>query len=175
MGRGIAYQYDHHIIVDFYELTQQMDDDDTKPLDSEDYDQDRVDDDWEHFKQQVADAFGASNDIEIYKENEVYLYAETDRLYIGVDRSGADGSPCIFLEAKMWTTTRITREGGFTYYHDTEHEYKIDRDAERGFNRLIKSYGNLIEYWTTGYTAAAYGPKKDGSFVKYERKAKVTE
>ncbi len=171
MGRGIAYQYPHHVLVDYYELTQQMADDDVTPLEPEDFDQDRITDDREWFKQEVADAFGAFNDIDISDGREAHLFAETDRLYIGVDHSGADGAPCIYLKAKTWETTRWSTDGMFRYYNTTEHDYNINRDAERGFNRLIKDFGNLIEYWTSGYTASAYGPQKDGSFKKYERKS----
>lgn len=170
MGRGVAYPHSHHVIVDYYALTEQLDDN-GNDVEPDEYDQDQSADDWNHFKEQVMLCFGA---WEIYHKSEGrerYLFAETDRLYIGIDYSGADSAPCIYLKPKTWETTRTKRNGMWMYYDVTEHEYNINRDAERGFNKLIKLYGNLIEYWTSGYTTSTYGPQKDGSYKSYNRKS----
>lgn len=127
MGRGIAYQYKYHMLLDA---------DDTNASDDPDS--------WDDFLYEVTSAFGAWKVRRKWVDNHAYLFAETDRLSIGIDNGG--GCACLFVLPK-------------TYQHNfsnEEVEYKIWREVEAGFNKLLNLYSGLFFYWTTAWTGSPY-------------------
>lgn len=127
MGRGIAYQYKYHLL-----------------LDADDVDAGGDPGYWKDFLYKVTSAFGACRARGKWVGSHAYLFAETDRLSIGID-NGGDCS-CLFVLPK-------------TYQHNfsnEEVEYKIWRDVETGFNKLFNLYPGLFFYWTTAWTSSPY-------------------
>lgn len=138
MGRGIAYPHQYHVIVDEYKLLG----------DEEEYFIRR--EEWDMFLEEVIAAFGATEIDTKWVDRESYLFAETDRFYIGCD--GGGGGPCIYLKPKTY--------GDVPYYEEGK-PYNLRLDAIRGFNKLIRMYGNILYYWTTAWTGSPYGPTRE--------------
>lgn len=147
MGRGIGYKYDHFLLIDEGEFTiyPPIIDENGEETEEIDYSSGEFDEvAFEEFKSNVTEAFGA---IELCKTvsagREAYYFAEDDRFKLGLDCSG--DTHCIFLEAneyEIWNSPYNYRE------------YKIDRDAKRGFNKLIKIYGgNFFRRPTSAWTS----------------------
>ena len=175
MGAGVAYQYDHHIILDLYQLYE-----DALP---EDFDKNAEDAHWEQadlesdaydwFQNLVLECFNAwaIRRLDPDKHNTL-LIGETDRLYIGIDATGADGSPCFYLKPKTyrrWERYKPEYEPEWMDY-----DYILNADAKRGFNRLIKRAPGLIRFWTSGYTSSKYGSQSDGNYIEYSRTQEKT-
>jgi hypothetical protein len=133
MGRGVAYRYDYFMLIDEdYFLIQ---------VGENEYENDEWA--WKCFKDRVLDLFKA-NKISRMKESwygpsEASYFGETDRLIIGIDYSG--GMPCLFVEPKEWED----RWGNLK-------PYKIRKEVDRTFNRLVKEYEGLFYYPTSAWT-----------------------
>lgn len=136
MGRGSAYQHKYHMLIDDDEFFFLPEGEKESEFDEEA---------WGDFLAEIVVAFNAwelSN--EKWLDREKRIYAETDRLSIGIDSSG--GSPCVFVEPKTYTRQ----------VWGDEFEYKIWREVERGFNKLLALYPGIFRYWTTAWTSEPY-------------------
>lgn len=146
MGRGIAYPYEHFLIIE--EDDFQIHDDDNNVID---FDEMAFTD----FQEQAAKCFKAEllKKEDYSNRRESYIFAEHDKFNMGIDYSG--GSPCIFLEPKEY-------EKGDYFY-----EYKIDRFAVPGFNKLINLYGQTLTKATSPWTSETiqhYETRKQNHF-----------
>ena len=111
------------------------------------------DPDWDHvsfdaFLNEVAALFDTDVFGRRYLSNEIYVFAETDLLEIGIDTSGA--TPCLFVAPKKYTD------------HDREIPFCVDHTVQNAFNLLIESY-NIFSYPTSAWTSE--------KLTKYERNA----
>lgn len=148
MGRGIAYQYDHFMLFEesnFIMYPVDLNDEIIEGAEGE-WDEDLFED----FLKEVAQTFSTSAEKRKHYEwvdRESYIFAETDRLKIGIDSGG--GSPCIFVIPKSYYL--------FGDYRKEKH-YVIDRDVIKAFNKLIDSYGkdNLGQSCMFRYPSSAW-------------------
>lgn len=168
MGRGIAYQWPFFMLYEenvFWEPNlSELSEEERDNLSDDRYDELKSeslstgDGEWdemsfEDFRGEVADLFKA--DIPTKKRwiaNETYIFAENDKLEIGIDHSG--GGPCLFVKPKTYQL----RNGD-------EQEYSIAKVVNRAFNKLIKRYRGMewsvpTSAWTS-VEIEQYGPMRN--------------
>lgn len=136
MGRGSWYAYTHHVLYDYDTLVGTTED-------PEDFDEDQAAEIWQGFVEDILDCFDAYEDHSPMNYRDAYCIGATTRFEIGIDNSGGYG--CIFLEPRHWY--RFGRN---------EVEYRIDRDAKRGFEKLMKLYPGVFRFATSDYTSGEY-------------------
>jgi|SRR5579875_561137 len=98
-------------------------------------------DEWDEWlfnemKKQVLHLFKTDSCNE-YQDRESVFIGDTDRLKIGLDFSG--GMPCLFVKPKEYETVNHVKE------------YKIRKEVDRIFKRLIKEYPGLWHYPTSAW------------------------
>jgi hypothetical protein len=131
MGRGSMYQYEHFMLID---------DEKVFYMDNGEWDTMAYMD----FIDEVSKAFKADKLNEMtYVDREAYVFAETDRLEIGIDNGG--GYPALFLLPKEYETSSGRVK-----------QYVINADAKRGFTKLIKMYPGVFRYPTSAWTSEPY-------------------
>lgn len=168
MGRGIAYQYHHFMLFDEQKFFQYPEDDDGNAIEGTEGEWD--DYSFNEFKKEIAQAFGTTAEKSRFYEwidREAYIFAETDRLKIGID--GGGGGPCLFVIPKTYHP--------FGDYWKGEKEYVVDREVIRAFNKLIDSWGNneqgfstMFRYPSSAWTSYALtGYRRD--YSKRKKKA----
>lgn len=147
MGRGIFYSHDYFMLFkeeDFFYFPSLLDKNgeelDEPDMENGEWDESQFDD----FKSTVATSLKADLlDKTIYVDREAYFFAESDKFSIGIDHSG--GCPCLFVEAKeydLWNSPYTSKA------------YKIGKEVQIGFNKLIKYYGKQsFSTPTSGYTS----------------------
>lgn len=133
MGRGIAYPYEHFIIIDEHEIAEQCEGDDLL---------------FDEYIEEIKYSFCAAFKCDLYTKmdysagRKAFYFAESDRLKLGIDISGA--LPCIFIEPLTYEASPYT-----------EKEYKVSRDVERAFSKIRQFWrGNpvlrkAVSAWTS--------------------------
>jgi hypothetical protein len=164
MGRGSSYPHNHFMLFDNdsddFMRYPELEDEHGNGTGEYNYTGEPIFDEmlYEDFKCEVAVAFGTEKESRPIRwlDPEMHIFAETDRLKIGVDWSG--GLPCIFALPKNYVPWN-------SYDSCNEKEYNIDRDVEKAFSKLIKIYNGkgkrlfknpLFRYPTSGYTSSPY-------------------
>lgn len=147
MPRGIGYGYDDYMLVrpEIEVEADRGDDEDVDDALSYEYD-----DWWANFKAEVRDIFKADT-ISEWTAREAHLFAETDRMKIGID-SGGD-CPCIFIQPKEFFP--------FGDENRDPEQYAVKKIVTRGFNRLLKSHAEgtfgVSLSWLHGKVITKYG------------------
>ncbi len=95
---------------------------------------------YEDFKAHVA-LLTKADKIAKWIDREAYIFAETEKMEIGIDTSG--GLTALFVKPK-------------TYFHnfsEEEKEYTIHKIVKKAFNNLIKEYKDMFRSPTSAWTS----------------------
>lgn len=134
MGRGSMYNWPYFMLFDEDLFVFPACDPETGEVDESgptEWDHEY----FEYFKARAASAFKADRvDPERWIDRETYIFAETDRLELGIDWSG--GMPCIFARPKTYEVLRF--HGPKQVF--VERDYQIDRVVQRAFNLLLSEF-----------------------------------
>ena len=136
MGRDSMYPYEHFMLFDKNAFTEDTDGELRQ---------------WTYLRDSIQCAFDAMAHTKYLRSgHEADIFAYTNRLEIGWDSSG--GFPCLFVEPQVWH-----RSNQVLGWH-TPIPFKIGREVQTAFRRLIRLYPNYWRYPTSGYTSKAYSP-----------------
>lgn len=157
MGRGIAYQHPFFMLFDQNVFWSPYGD--TEDMTPEQYEEHKSqsmstgDGEWDEeaqsdFREEVAKALGAEVIAKRWTDREAYIFAESDRLEVGIDNGG--GGPCVFVQPKTYEVWRKIDGKGGGY---VEQEYSIARIVNRGFNKLCRQWKNMWSVPTSAWTS----------------------
>jgi len=144
MGRGHGYGYEHMILIDvdkyFYDELHYVDEHGNEHSKPGTYEW--RDDLWDMFLADSSRAFNAERMLRPqHLGRDIHCFADNDKLMLCIDHGG--GMPCLFIKPKLWHDR----------WGNERAEYIIDKDANRGFNKLITEYPGLFQHATSAWTS----------------------